>query len=180
MTQDTRKHFEEWKVHYAFMQQEGRCKQCGGTLDYGIGTGKKYEKHHANGDHSNNKVENLELLCKSCHMATLAKTDKDYEGRYKKYLEKKTEIFNQLINLTEKAMNKELAGTVISSTIELVNMEQKALAEEYNMNEGVFYPPPSIKSMIYIKNMKNELEAMKEGIRIGMSSLVDILKEKKE
>jgi len=179
MTQKTRKDFEEWKVHYVYMQQESRCANCGGTLDYGMGTGKLFEKHHANGDHSNNSLENLELLCKPCHMATLAKLDKDYKYRYDKYLDKRTEIFNQIVTLTEKAMNKELAGTVISSTIELISMEQKALAEEYSMNRGVFYPPPSIKSMIYAKNMRNEIDAMKKGIEIGLSMIKEIVKDNK-
>ena len=179
MTQEDRKDFTKFQTHIAYMRQSGLCANCGGTLDYGMGTGLKYEKHHIDEDHSNNKTDNCGLLCKPCHMATLAKLDKNYKDRYDKYLEKRTEIFNQIVTLTEKAMNKELAGTVISSTIELISMEQKALAEEYNMNKGVFYPPPSIKSMIYVKNMKNEIEAYKRGIEIGLGMIKEIVKDNK-
>jgi len=179
MTQDTRKDFTKFQTHIAYMRQSGLCANCGGTLDYGMGTGLPFEKHHEDGNHANVSTDNLTLLCKPCHMATLAKTDKEYKDRYDRYLEKRTEIFNQIVALTEKAMNKELAGTVISSTIELISMEQKALAEEYDMNKGVFYPPPSIKSMIYAKNMKNEIDAMKRGIEIGLSMIKEIVKDNK-
>jgi len=167
MTQETRKDFSEFQTHITYMNQMGLCANCGGTLDYGMGYGLSYEKHHKNKDHSDNKTENEELLCKPCHMATLAKEDKEYASNYQKYLEEKTKIYEQIISLTERAMNKELAGTVITSTIELINMRTKAVTEEYGMNRGLFYPPPSIKSMVYAKNMKMEIDAMKRGIEIG-------------
>ncbi len=175
MGQEDRKHFEEWQVHIVYMQQEGRCANCQGSLDYGMGTGKPFEKHHANNNHADNSLENLELLCKTCHMATLAQLDKDYKKRYDEYQIKKKEIFDRIVSLTEKAIGKELAGSVITATIELLSMQEKGLAEMYGMNQGVFYAPPSVRAMVNYKNMMNELEAYKEGIKIGLSTISNIV-----
>lgn len=175
-----RKAFEEWQVHQVYMDQEGRCKNCGGSLDYGMGTGEKFEKHHEDGDHSNVKTENLSLLCKPCHMATLAKKDPEYKKNYEAYMEKKAEIFADIITLLEKAINKELAGTVINSSIEIINMAEKKCMEHFDMNRGLFYPPPSVKAMISYRNMVNEVEAMKEGIKIGLAAFSNLNREDKK
>jgi len=176
MGQEDRKPFEEWQTHIAYMRQQGRCKNCGGSLDYGMGTGKKFEKHHSDGDHSNNATDNLDLLCKQCHMATLAEADPDYKKNYTAFLEKKKEIFDQLTTLTEKAIGKELAGTVISSSIELLGMSEKSIMEQYGMNGGVFYAPPSIRNLVAVKRMYKEVDAMKEGIQIGINLAKELVK----
>ena len=180
MTQTDRKAFEEWQVHLVYMDQEGRCANCGGTLDYGMGTGQPFHKHHENSNHADNRTENLSLLCKPCHMATLAKTDKEYAKHYELYLAKKSLIFDKILLLTEKAINKELAGAVITSTIELLNMADKKCAEEFDMNKGLFYPPPSIKVLTSYRNIKGEVDALKEGIRIGLSTLGTMIHTKGE
>lgn len=177
MGQDDRKPFEEWQTHIAYMRQEGRCANCGGTLDYGMGTGKKFDKHHADGDHSNNATDNLELLCKTCHRATLAEADPDYKKNYKAFLEGKKEIFDKILQLTDKAIGKELAGTVLNSAIELIGMSEKAVTEQYEMNKGVFYLPPSIRNLIAVKKMYREVDAMKEGISIGIQVFKEIAKD---
>lgn len=38
-----------------------KCRKCGATEDLGI--------HHKNDDHFDNRLENLEVLCNSCHMS---------------------------------------------------------------------------------------------------------------
>ena len=171
MGQTNRKAFEDWKTHLVYMNQEGRCKNCGGTLDYGMGTGKPFEKHHSDGNHANNATENLDLLCKPCHMATLAKVDKEYNKRYELYLARKSILFDKIAMLGEKAINKELAGAVLTSAIEILNMEDKKCAEEFDMNRGLFYAPPSIKVLTSYRNIKGEVDALTEGIRIGLSTL---------
>ena len=180
-----RKDFEEWQVHIAYMRQEGRCANCGGTLDYGMGTGKKdydkkIERHHKDGDRSNNQTENLELLCKQCHMATLAKVDEEYGKRYSDYLQAKSIQFSRLIQLTEKAIGKELAGTVINSAIELLNKTDKVMMEQYGMHRGIFYAPPSIKALVSVRNMQTEILAMKEGIKIGLGMRSDLIEERRK
>lgn len=41
------------------------CSRCGATEDLGI--------HHKNDDHYDNRLENLEVLCNSCHMSITKK-----------------------------------------------------------------------------------------------------------
>ena len=44
---------------YRQMIDKDLCKNCGGTKDLGI--------HHINFDHYDNRLENLQVLCASCH-----------------------------------------------------------------------------------------------------------------
>jgi len=46
---------------YRLVITKDKCKACGVTEDLGI--------HHKNGDHYDNRLENLEVLCNSCHMS---------------------------------------------------------------------------------------------------------------
>lgn len=47
---------------------EARCRACG--LDEWRGKALSLSLHHINGDHLDNRVENLELLCPNCHSQT--------------------------------------------------------------------------------------------------------------
>jgi hypothetical protein len=48
-------------VLYRTLIQKDRCRKCGATENLGI--------HHKNDDHYDNRLENLEVLCNSCHMS---------------------------------------------------------------------------------------------------------------
>lgn len=45
---------------YRVMVVKDKCSKCPATTDLGI--------HHKNDDHYDNRLENLEVLCNSCHM----------------------------------------------------------------------------------------------------------------
>lgn len=45
-----------------------KCEQCG--LDSWLNQPINLEVHHINGDHSDNRLENLQLLCPNCHSYT--------------------------------------------------------------------------------------------------------------
>lgn len=57
-------------VHYLLEKNNYQCEKCGwGELN--IFTNKiPLEIHHKDGDHSNNKEENLQVLCPNCHALT--------------------------------------------------------------------------------------------------------------
>jgi hypothetical protein len=46
---------------YRTMIEKTHCRRCGATETLGI--------HHVNGDHYDNRQENLMVLCNSCHMS---------------------------------------------------------------------------------------------------------------
>ncbi|MFQ5491889.1 MAG: hypothetical protein ACE5GE_14320, partial [Phycisphaerae bacterium] len=45
---------------YRTVIEKDKCRRCGTTESLGI--------HHKNDDHYDNRLENLEVLCNSCHM----------------------------------------------------------------------------------------------------------------
>jgi hypothetical protein len=48
-------------VLYRTVITKDKCRKCGTTENLGI--------HHKNDDHYDNRLENLEVLCNSCHMS---------------------------------------------------------------------------------------------------------------
>ena len=48
--------------------KNARCENCG--LDSWLDQPIKLELHHINGDHSDNRLENIQLLCPNCHAYT--------------------------------------------------------------------------------------------------------------
>lgn len=48
--------------------KENKCEICG--LSYWNGQAIKLEIHHKDGDHNNNELDNLQLLCPNCHSYT--------------------------------------------------------------------------------------------------------------
>ena len=47
-------------------KQKSKCEKCGGKID--INNRRKYVIHHINTDITNNNINNLVLLCASCHI----------------------------------------------------------------------------------------------------------------
>ena len=45
--------------------KEDKCEKCGNT--YWLGVKLPLELHHKDGDHFNNELSNLEILCPNCH-----------------------------------------------------------------------------------------------------------------
>lgn len=82
--------------------------------------------HHIDGDHLNNELDNLQLLCPNCH----AQTD-NYCGRNKQKLPSDAEIVSALMN------NKSIRAAYVSLGVNYVAgyLYEKAydLIEEYNI-----------------------------------------------
>ena len=48
--------------------KEHKCEKCGNTE--WLGEAIPLELHHINGDHTDNRIENLQMLCPNCHAFT--------------------------------------------------------------------------------------------------------------
>lgn len=57
--------------------KEKKCECCGNTE--WMGKPMPLELHHINGDNSDNRIENIEILCPNCHALT-----ENYRGKNKK------------------------------------------------------------------------------------------------
>lgn len=67
--------------------KERKCECCNNTE--WLGKPIKLELHHINGNHDDNRLENLQLLCPNCHSYT-----DTYRGKNKvRYEEKKEKLF---------------------------------------------------------------------------------------
>lgn len=75
---------------YLFEKHNNRCEKCGwGETNEFTGT-IPLEVHHMDGDYTNNKEENLQLLCPNCHALTetyKSHNKKGRQGRKKYYKE---------------------------------------------------------------------------------------------
>jgi hypothetical protein len=65
--------------------KEARCEKCGNT--HWLGVQLTLELHHKNGDHFDNELDNLEILCPNCHSIETTPAA-SYAEQYKKRAKK--------------------------------------------------------------------------------------------
>jgi len=77
---------DEWNgtlKHKIFKREKGKCQECGKR--------KNLVCHHVNFDKNNCSLNNLKLLCRSCHMKVHWKANKGIPG-LKKFIEKQRQL----------------------------------------------------------------------------------------
>jgi len=70
---EKRKEFSDETVEKAWKRSGGKCEKCGKKLKWenrGRDNDDCWEAHHKDGDAKNNKPENCQILCWSCHEET--------------------------------------------------------------------------------------------------------------
>ncbi|MBO5003868.1 MAG: HNH endonuclease [Clostridia bacterium] len=68
---DGKRNYPNSKLNYRLIKEgykERKCEICGNT--HWMGKPIMLELHHVDGNHTNNKLENLQLLCPNCHSLT--------------------------------------------------------------------------------------------------------------
>ena len=70
---------------YLYSQYNGSCQKCGWSQINPYTGNVPLHVHHVDGDCTNNRIENLELLCPNCHSLTenFGSLNKDRSKRYK-------------------------------------------------------------------------------------------------
>ena len=158
---ETRKDFFTWQVEAVYKAQDGVCARCGNSLEHG------FHRHHKDGNHANNSIENLELLCPSCHRATLGDAVKQHEEQERRILEK----LNELI---DKALDGKVAGAVVEKLIDAMQLSLRISRNLAKLDEGIESPPASIELAKRLQETKiltqTYLEGFKDGMRASKAS----------
>ena len=155
MPQDDRKDFAPWKVEEVYKLQDGCCKKCGNPL---ASTG--FQRHHKDGNHANNAVDNLELMCPRCHGSE----------SYNTYLKQMGEQLVNTNKLIQKAEDGTIAGTIVDKTLDAIKLALSLNTQLYGYE--VEKPPAAIQAQQYLESSRAMLvqheESLKEGILKGL------------
>jgi len=154
-----RKDFSMWKVEEVYKLQDGCCKKCGNTLTMG------FHRHHIDGNKSNNSIENLELLCMTCHGSEAWNT----------LQKQKEQHIKELNELIKKGIEGKVAGVVLDKLLDAIKL---ALTLERQVNGlEVEEPPVNVKSeysqVVIEHNLREWERGVKEGILKGLDMLGD-------
>ena len=151
-----RKAFPTWKVEQVYIAQDGVCSKCSNSLEHG------FHRHHKDGNHANNKIDNLELLCAECHRATLG----DALAEHKKQEERALSSLNKLL---DECFAGKISGAVVERMIEAITLSLKVSRSLNKIDGGIESPPASIalfKRMQETKVLQETyLEGFKDGVR---------------
>lgn len=140
--------------------KECRCEKCGNTEWYGKPI--PLELHHINGDNTDNRIENLQILCPNCHSFT-----DTYGGR------------NQKLNITRKEKQKKEKGLTEDEKNEIINSSFnsdsiKKIARETNHSER------TVKKVLEINGVKiNKNREIKENNDKKIPLIIESLKKTK-
>ena len=66
---------------YIFKKYDNKCSECGWDKINPYTNKRPLEVHHKDGDYTNNKEENLQLLCPNCHSLTPTYKSRNKNGR---------------------------------------------------------------------------------------------------
>jgi hypothetical protein len=139
-----RRGFSDFKVEIVYLAQDGCCSRCGASLEYG------FHRHHKNGDPSDNSLENLELLCPSCHRATLG-------GAINNYNERLRWVVASLSRLVERALEGKVAGNMAEALKDAI-----VLALKYERELAGLAPPESPPPSIALSRKVEELRILED------------------
>lgn len=157
-----RKDFQVWKVTVAYVSQDGICLKCGNSLEHG------FHRHHVDGDHGNNSLENLELRCKECHHAS-------YRGRKKKDLGEhriqEKAILEQLNQLIGDGIAGKLSGASAERLMEAMALAMKVSKRVNDIDIDIEYPPPAITLMKRLMETQTLSETFLDGFKRGVDSV---------
>lgn len=160
-----RKDFKGWQVDIVYRAQDGICLKCSGSLAKG------FHRHHKDGDRSNNKTDNLELLCAECHRATFAEA-------YKTHRKQEARILKQLNRLiTEGFTDKKLSGATMERMMDAMSKSLRISRSLNKMDQGIEYPSAAIAMSLRMEEQKRITDAYLEGFRSGSKAIRKILKE---
>lgn len=164
MPQDDRKDFESWKVDEVYKLQDGCCPKCGGTLHKG------FHRHHKDGNHSNNSIENLILHCPSCHRG---------ETNVKAHKEQEQRTLDNINKLIDESFETKMSGSTLQQLVEAMGMSMRISRSVNDLDVGIEYPSANITYARKMRAQEAQFQTYIEGFRDGCRALRITPKEKK-
>lgn len=159
---EERKDFPEWMVEEVYISQDGCCANCGCSLERG------FQRHHIDGDPTNNSRDNLELLCDDCHFSTFK------EDEWNAHKEVEREVLGILMETVRKAMEKEIPSTSIDRIVSACSKALSVSRTEKGLNR-----PRETLSHLHIQSTQSERwnwqQGYKEGFKKGFQQSTTLL-----
>jgi ribosomal protein S27AE len=164
MSQETREDFHKWQIDLAYEAQNGLCKKCGAGLEQ---TG--FHAHHEDGDHTNNSLANLSLLCPKCHFTTFKGSNpwdahKDTE---KRILESLLKVIDLVLDPASK-----MSGATLEKLNDSMTMALRSSRYFNEIDYGKMTVPASILQMRGMAEAKVQGEAYTAGFMDGVKATV--------
>lgn len=156
MTQDDRKDFKPWVVAIVYNEQQGVCAKCGNPLK------SKYHRHHKNGDHADNSLENLELHCTACHSGEA----------YITYLNQKKQALGNVEALVHKITKGEISGSAAERGVEAIKLQLSLIEQCYPTELEDL--PVEIRTRNYLVGSGILIKEYEKGVRKGVNMGIHI------
>jgi hypothetical protein len=170
--QQDRKDFKDWQVVAAYMAQEGICgnPECGNPLDRG------FHRHHLDGDHTNNKIENLRLDCPECHRATLKGPKKDALDEHRKH---EKYVFTRVNEAIDQTLAGKLSGASAERLLDAISLSLKMSHSVNGIDNDIEHIPLPIRMTIKQAERDVIIGGYVEGFKDCMKSFRQIIGESK-
>jgi hypothetical protein len=159
MPQDDRRDFKPYQVELVYKEQDGCCKKCGKPLGHG------FIRDHENGNHCDNSIGNLRLLCASCNGSEA----------YATYRKQMIASFNDTNVLVKKAIDGAIAGTIVDKALDAIKLSLSLNTQLYGYE--IEKPPAAIAAQQYIESSKIMLDQWEEALKQGILKGIDMAKE---
>jgi len=161
-----RQDFKKWQIDLAYESTEGLCPRCGAGLDQ---TG--FHVHHRDGDNSNTRLENIELLCPKCHFTTFKGAK---ENQYEAHKNQETMVLTKLNELIVIALDpaSKMSGATAEKLIDAMTMSLKTSRNINEIDYGKLQTPAYIRVVRKMAENEAIAEAYQSGFMDGMKKVL--------
>lgn len=161
-TEKERKNFSTKVIEEVFEEQGRCCGKCGKSLLGGFHT------HHKNGNRTDVRKENCQLLCSGCHGGE----------QYKTLQDQKKAVIGDLETLIKTGVDGKASGATIEKLLDAIKL--KLSLQRQILDDPPLEVPSSVKAETYITVMEHGLKEREIGIKEGILIGLNIFKELQE
>jgi len=157
-----RKNFTKKVIEEVYEENNGQCMKCGRSLLNG------FIADHLNGDRSDNSKENCRLLCAMCN----------YGEQWSTLQKQKIEIIGKLRDLIQKALDGQVAGTLMDKTLDAIKLK---LSLQKQVSDISLLEAPVTSRIEYSQEIAEyNLREYTRGFKDGLIKGLELQKEVKK